>query len=104
LLRTRLVKALLKRRIERQLQPPNQAQRDSNPSFVWGEVRNAAGRKVTARVVTANGYALTVASSLGIMAHVLQTQCAAGYATAGMLVGAEFISTLPGSSPIRLDT
>lgn len=104
LLRTRLVRALLKRRIERTLQPPNQAQRDSNPTFVWGEASNAAGRKVTARVVTANGYALTVASSLGIMAHVLQTQCAAGYATAGMLVGADFISTLPGSSPIRLDT
>ena len=103
LLRTRLVKALLKRGIERNLQPPNQAQRDSNPSFVWGEVHNAAGRKVTARVVTANGYALTVASSLGIMARILETPYSAGYATPGMLVGADFISTLPGSSQIRLD-
>lgn len=103
LLRTRIVQALMKRSIERRLQPPNQAQRDSNPSFVWGEVHNAAGRRITARVVTANGYALTIASSLGIMAHVLETPCSAGYATPGMLVGADFVSTLPGSSPVRLD-
>ncbi|HKE96688.1 MAG TPA: saccharopine dehydrogenase NADP-binding domain-containing protein [Povalibacter sp.] len=103
LLRTRLVKGLLKRSIERRLQPPNQAQRESNPSFVWGEARNAAGRKVTARVVTANGYALTIESSLAIMARVQETPYSAGYATPGMLMGADFVSSLPGSSQIRLD-
>lgn len=103
LLRARLVKALLKYNIERNLQPPNQAQRDSNPSFVWGEAHNASGRKVTARVVTANGYALTVASALGIMSRVLETPHSPGYATPSMLVGADFVSTLPGSSQIRLD-
>jgi short subunit dehydrogenase-like uncharacterized protein len=103
LLRTRLVKGLLKRGIEQRLRPPNQAQRDSNPSFVWGEVHNAAGQKVTARVVTANGYALTIASALGIMSRVLETPYSAGYATPSMLVGADFVSTLPGSSQIRLE-
>lgn len=103
LLRSRIVKALLKRRIERKLQPPNQTQRESNPSFVWGEVHNAAGKKLTARVVTANGYALTVASSLGIMARILETPYTAGYYTPGMLAGADFVSSLPGSSQIRFD-
>ena len=49
------------------MQPPDRTQRDNNPSFVWGEVRNAAGQTKTARVRTANGYSLTVASSLGIL-------------------------------------
>lgn len=103
LLRTSFVKGLLKFGIERRLEPPGQAQRDSNPSFVWGEARNAAGKTVTARIVTANGYALTVASSLSIMAQVLSTPHPAGYATPSMLVGADFVATLPGSSQIRLD-
>lgn len=85
------------------MQPPNQAQRENNPSFVWGEVRNAAGSSVTARVRTANGYALTVASSLAILTEVLTNTRTAGYATPSMLVGADFVSTLPGSSPIQLD-
>jgi short subunit dehydrogenase-like uncharacterized protein len=103
LLRRRLVQAFMKRRIDRRLQPPNQAQRESNPTFVWGEARNDPGKTVTARVVTANGYALTVASSLAIMSRILETSYSAGYATPGMLVGADFVTTLPGSSPIRID-
>lgn len=103
LLRRRVVQHFLKQRIDRRLQPPNQAQRDSNPTFVWGEARNAAGKIATARLVTANGYALTVASALGIMSRLLETSYSAGYATPGMLVGADFVTTLPGSSPIRID-
>jgi len=103
LLRRRWARTLLKYAIERRLQPPSAAQRDSNPSFVWGEVRNDAGTVVTARVVTANGYSLTVAASLAIMADVLEGRPPPGHATPGMLVGADFVSTLPGSSQIRLD-
>lgn len=107
LLRRRWVTALIKSGIQRRLQPPSQAQRDNNPSFVWGEARNAAGRTVTARVRTANGYALTVASSLAFITQVLKNPGAnaeaAGYATPGMLMGEDFVSTLPGSSQIQLD-
>lgn len=103
LLRTRLVQGLAKYSIDRRLQPPNQAQRDSNPSFVWGEARNAAGKTVTARIVTANGYALTIASSLGIICRVLETQPAPGFITPSLLMGADFVTTLPGSSQIRFD-
>ena len=83
--------------------PPTEAQRASNPSFVWGEARNAAQKTVTARVVTANGYALTIASSLAIIGRALVSTPPPGYATPGMLLGADFVSSLPGSSPIRLD-
>ncbi len=103
LLRSRLVQGLAKFGIDRRLKPPTEAQRASNPSFVWGEARNAAHKIVTARVVTANGYALTIASSLAIIARALVSPPPPGFATPGMLLGADFVSTLPGSSPIRLD-
>lgn len=104
LLRRRWVQALIKFGIDLRLQPPSSAQRDNNPTFVWGEARNAAGRIVTARLRTANGYALTVASSLGMMSALLQHSHPGGFATPSMLVGADFVSSLPGSSEIRLES
>lgn len=103
LLRQRWIKELMKFRIERRVRPPDQTQRDSNPSFVWGEARNAAGQTKTARLRTANGYSLTVAASLGILDRLLTQPRVAGFATPSSLVGADFVTTLPGSSPIRID-
>ena len=103
MLRSNVIQRMIQFGIDRRLQPPTEAQRASNPSFVWGEARNAAQKIVTARLVTANGYALTVASSLAIMAGVLESAPPPGFATPSMLLGADFVTTLPGSSPIRLD-
>jgi short subunit dehydrogenase-like uncharacterized protein len=104
LLRKRWVQSLIKFGIDRRLQPPSSAQRENNPTYVWGEARNAAGRIVTARLRTANGYALTVASSLGMMSALLKHSHPGGFATPSMLVGADFASSLPGSSEIRLES
>ena len=90
--------------VDARLRPPDRTQRDNNPSFVWGEVRNAAGASKTARLRTANGYSLTVASSLGILSTLLAQPRMSGFATPCELVGADFVSTLPGSSPIRIDS
>lgn len=103
LLRQRWIKEILKYRIERRVQPPSQTQRDSNPSFVWGEATNAAGHKKTARLRTANGYSLTVMSSLGVLCRLLAQPRIAGFATPTSLVGPDFVTTLPGSSAISID-
>lgn len=102
LLRQRWVQAILKHGIERRIRPPDPTQRDSNPSFIWGEVRNAAGQVKTARLRTANGYSLTVASALGILEAVLAQPRMSGFATPSELVGPDFVSTLPGSTPIQI--
>jgi short subunit dehydrogenase-like uncharacterized protein len=104
LLRQQWVRGLVKYGIERRVKPPDQAQRDNNPSFVWGEVRNAAGQTKSARLRTANGYSLTVTSSLGILASLLSLGRASGFTTPSGLVGPDFVTTLPGSSPIRMDS
>jgi len=104
LLRQRWMQAVAKRIVDARLRPPDRTQRDNNPSFIWGEVRNAAGQSKTARLRTANGYSLTVASSLGILSTLLAQPRMSGFATPSELVGADFVSTLPGSSPIRIDS
>lgn len=102
-LRQRWAQNIIKRRIEQRLKPPDRTQRDNNPSYVWGEARNPAGEIKTARLRTPNGYALTVLSSLGIMEQLLALPARSGFMTPTMLVGAEFVSTLPNCSPIRID-
>src|SRR5690606_15027349 len=79
MLRRRFVQQMMKRRIEAKLRPSDQTQRESNPSFVWGEVRNEEGRVRTARLRTPNGYALTVQSALGIMERLLAEPQRAGF-------------------------
>ena len=64
----------------------------------------AAGRVVTARMRTANGYTLTVQSSLGILTEVFAGVPDPGFTTPALLVGPDFASALPGSTPIRLDS
>ncbi|HVF15609.1 MAG TPA: saccharopine dehydrogenase NADP-binding domain-containing protein [Steroidobacteraceae bacterium] len=103
-LRQRWLKALLKFGIQHRLKPPTQAQRENNPTFVWGEARNAAGQVLTARMRTANGYTLTVNSSLGILSEVFAGVPDPGFTTPALLVGPDFAATLPGSTPIRFDS
>lgn len=103
LLRRRLVIRLLQRIVDSRVRPPDQTRRDSNPSFVWGEARNAAGQTKVARLRTANGYSLTVLSSLAFLGSLPEESPYAGFATPGMLMGADFVTTLPGSSAIKFD-
>jgi short subunit dehydrogenase-like uncharacterized protein len=104
LLRRQWVQRLLKRRIERTVRPPDPAQRDRYPTFVWGEARTADGRVCTARLRTSSGYTLTVDAALGILAHVLETPPAPGFKTPTMLVGADFVSSLPHCSPVHIES
>jgi short subunit dehydrogenase-like uncharacterized protein len=102
LLRTRWLQAMLKFASTLTLKPPTQQERDSNPALVWGEVRNAAGAKITARLRTANGYSFTVLSALAILEEVLNHTYTPGFITPGLLMGPAFASLLPGSSDIEL--
>jgi short subunit dehydrogenase-like uncharacterized protein len=104
ILRQAWVRSLLKLIVQQRVKPPTQTERDNNPSFVWGEARNEAGKVVTARMRTANGYSLTVNSSLSILAEVFAGVPDPGYTTPALLVGPDFASTLPGSTEIRLDS
>ncbi len=102
LLRLNWVQALLKLGVRMRIEPPTQKQRDDSPTLVWGEARNAAGRTVTARLRTANGYSFTIASSLAIVEEVLSNAFSPGFTTPGLLMGPDFVSHLPGSGDIEL--
>ncbi len=102
-LRLPAVQRFLKQRIGGKAIGPDAEQRERLPSFVWGEARNTAGKTRTARIRTANGYALTVTGSLAVVRHVLETAPVGGAYTPSRLVGADLVERLPGSGPMVID-
>ena len=96
LLRTSFVQDFMKRRVEKNVRGPSDDKRESTVTHVWGEVRNAAGREVKRRLVTPNGYALTVTASLGIVERLLREKTDPGYRTPSQLMGADYVLSLPG--------
>jgi short subunit dehydrogenase-like uncharacterized protein len=102
LLRRRLVKWFAVRRARRLGRGPDQTERDCNPAEIWGEVLNASGVRKVARLRTSNPYAITVQTSLAIVAGLLEHRADAGYSTPSQLMGPDFIETLSGSSNIRI--
>jgi short subunit dehydrogenase-like uncharacterized protein len=97
-----VVQNFMKRRIERTVKGPSAAKRESQPTFVWGEVTNARGDKRTARIKTANGYSLTVTGALAVVEHLLTHDMPGGTYTPATLIGPDLVSRLPGSGPIQI--
>jgi short subunit dehydrogenase-like uncharacterized protein len=97
LLKLGYVQNLLKKKIDKTTPGPTERQRRDSGSYVWGEVRNAAGKQVKLALSAPNGYDLTVTASLGIAAHVLGlTHPVGGYLTPSQLMGADYVLKLPG--------
>ncbi len=102
LVSSRPAQAFLKWRIRRGKAGPDAGERERTPVYVWGEVGNAAGKKLAARVRVANGYTVTTDAAILIAKRLLQPGTPAGFTTPAQLMGAGFVSTLPGATPIVL--
>ncbi|MDN6875658.1 saccharopine dehydrogenase NADP-binding domain-containing protein [Pseudomonas citronellolis] len=97
------VQRLIKARIARTVKGPSEEKRALQPTFVWGEAINARGERKTARIRTANGYSLTITGSLTVVEYLMTHQPAGGAYTPAKLVGADLVSRLPESGPLRID-
>lgn len=97
------VQNLLKRQAQKKMPGPDADTLEQDQTFVWGEASDAAGRSVTARVVTANGYKVTAHGAVAIAKRVLSQPARGGYFTPSLLMGTNFVSSLPGSGPVQLD-
>lgn len=96
------VQKLIKAHIARTVKGPSEETREQMPTFVWGEARNAHGEKKTARIRTANGYSLTITGSLAVVEHLMTTRTTGGAYTPAKLVGADLVTHLPGSGPLKI--
>lgn len=103
-LRTRFLRNRLKAKINRLPAGPSDAQRARAIGYVWGEVTNAAGKKMTARLTGPEGYTITVHASLIITQKVLNGDFKAGYGTPASVWGEGLVQEIPGiSKPVSTD-
>jgi len=96
LLRLEPAKRFLEAQTVARAKGPDAERRRATGCHVWGEVRNAAGREAKLLMTTPNGYTLTVSASLGIVQRVLDAAPAGGYYTPSLLMGADYVLSLPG--------
>jgi short subunit dehydrogenase-like uncharacterized protein len=82
---------------------PSEEQLRTGKSRLWGEVRNAAGERRTAKLETANGYRLTADATMMAVQFLLTNAPTGGYYTPSMLLGARCVERLPGSTSIRVE-
>ena len=97
------VQGLLMRQASRRVRGPSAERRDGSPTYVWGEVENAAGERVVGRLRTANGYSVTVTGALAISELLLSGSVEPGYHTPSTLGGPELVTRLPGSSEVTVE-
>ncbi len=102
LLKLGVVQRYLKAQVDKKIRGPSDDQRAAHDTLVWGEVRNAAGGKKTARLTTANGYTVTMLAPVAIIEHLVANEAPAGSLTPALLMGKDFASSLAGSSSIEI--
>ena len=96
LLSMQWVQNMMKRRIEKSVTGPEFGQRQNSFMQLWGEVSSSDGRNVSATMTTPDGYDVTVTASLGIVEYLLKTEVEGGFYTPSLLMGADYVTTLPG--------
>lgn len=103
LLRKQWVQNWLKRKVDKSVRGPGGEKRAEQQTWVWGEIRNdRRGERKIGRVVTANGYDVTVHGSLAVMEFLLDYKGPGGYFTPSKLCSYELVERLPGSGQIKV--
>jgi short subunit dehydrogenase-like uncharacterized protein len=90
------VKRLAQRWVEKKVTGPTPQQRETARVYLWGEARNGAGRVVTSRIETPEGYRFTAESAVASIEKVLAGTVPPGAWTPSKAFGADFVTTLPG--------
>jgi short subunit dehydrogenase-like uncharacterized protein len=90
------VKRLALRWVDKRVAGPSEQVRESARVHLWGEVRNAAGRTVTATLETPEGYRFTAASAVASVEQLLQGTVLPGAWTPSRAFGADFVARIPG--------
>lgn len=98
LLRKRWVKEYLRSRVDGRRPGPKEETLKTGRSYLWGRVRDEAGRVVEARLSTANGYRLTADAAVLIAGKLINTTVQAGYFTPAQYFGEDLISEVDGTN------
>lgn len=87
------VQNMMKSKIDKTVKGPSDDQRAKLKTYLWGEVKNAQGETKELRMMTSNGYTLTVDGSLKMVEETLKTD-KSGFFTPSKLVNNKILEQL----------
>ena len=90
------VKRLAQRWVEKKVTGPSADLRETARVQLWGEVKNPAGRTITATLETPEGYRFTALAAVESVVRLLAGQVPPGAWTPSKAFGADFVTELPG--------
>jgi short subunit dehydrogenase-like uncharacterized protein len=96
ILRTSLVRNLMKKVIKRRQTGPDAGQLKNGKCIFWGEVTNSSGKRAEVRLVTPEAYSLTSVSTWLIAEKILAGDFKPGYQTPAGAYGKELIGEIEG--------
>ncbi len=97
LLRSKFVKNLLKKRLDKMPAGPNAEQRKNGKSLLWGEVTDPSGNKISLRLQAPEGYTLTAISAVLIASKVLNGNLKTGFQTPSRAYGSGLVLEVEGT-------
>ncbi len=100
----RAVKRFLEWRIDKTVTGPDSETRNSARTFLWGEVANPSGERVSSTLETPEGYAFTAVSSVECARRVLEGDVPPGAWTPSQAFGSDFVDNLEGVTVGGLET
>lgn len=100
-LQTETVKNFFRKKIDQRPEGPDEVQRETGTSYIWGKVENEKGENIEAIFQTAEGYRLTAEMSWRIAKKVFRGKMKAGYQTPSSLFGWELIFEHPDTKWIK---
>lgn len=85
------VKKLLAAKIRSSITGPSPSIRENSHSYLWGEVRNAAGETKSLRIIAPEAYKLTAQTAMMAVTKVLNGDAPTGFHTPSLAFGMDFI-------------
>lgn len=101
LLKKNFIKEMLRKKVSRMPDGPGLLKRKSASSYIWGSVSDRAGKNVTGKMRTPDGYTLTAHSSLLIVKKVLANNYKPGFQTPAALYGSDLVLEIPGTERLK---
>jgi len=95
LLRTKFIRSIMRKKIDKRPAGPSDQQRSKAMSLVWGQATNGEGETKTVRMSCPDGYTLTMYSTLLLAQKVLQGNLKPGYQTPASAYGEDVVLELP---------
>ena len=82
---------VLKKIVDSTVSGPSEDLRTHSKSYIWGEVKNAQGKRLQAVIQTCEAYKLTAITAVAAAERVLNHEARTGFHTPSQAFGADFI-------------